>query len=110
MVNKKVYYIGGHAFKILPTTIGNRQKVSDAIDAAFSSVGVNADSVSTLSGLLSAFDEIVLFFELFKLITEGPHEKLVLEEFDQKIGEDALEVFSPAASVTMMKQIGFLPL
>lgn len=105
-------------FTLKPTSIKVREEVNEALAAQVEAIRAKAKEVldanaeeMTLEELqalrLSEFDQYRLDFELFKLLTDGPHEKLVIEEFDVKITEQAKADFLPESSKTVRTLLSF---
>jgi hypothetical protein len=94
---KPTYSVNGETFTLKPTTVKNRQLVEE----------FGQKLTEFTDEELENRDEYTTYFELFKLITEGPHDKIVFEEFDVKVGEEAYDDFLPKARRTALALTGF---
>lgn len=115
---KKEYEIQGLKFTLKPTTVANRKRLESYLESARDEMIRNADLAvqrwERERALIesrtdpdieipdepeeSDRDEYQTAFDMFVLLTDGPHEQLSFEDFDIKYAEDALENFLPSAS------------
>jgi hypothetical protein len=87
----KTYSIQGLEFTLLPTTPKNRRALINHEKGAVERiVGQEYEDVNQL---YDARD--MELFERFKLVTSGPHDQLVFDEFDIQVAEEAIDDFLP---------------
>ena len=117
---KNTYEIQGHTFVLAPTTPKRRDALDalikakdeeqrDFVAAVSAAESAGVSWVSRLDLLPDPPDEYRFYFDVFCAVTDGPHEKLVFEDFDTKAGEVALQDFLPTQKLTELRLIGFLP-
>jgi hypothetical protein len=109
---KPVYVVQGHKFTQQPTSVHFRNIAGGIFGENFTNLtkALDETDASTLSieTLLQAYDEYRIYFTLFCALTDGPHEKLEYDLFDQKVSEVLVRNFFLPATVTMLEQIGFI--
>ena len=116
-MNKPVYKEQGLEFVLKRTTPKNRKEV----ETYFEKYGegmvekirrlrmISKGKEISLDGLDGFPDEYETYFDLFKILTVGPHDKLDFEDFDVKVAEQALADFLPSAKRTVIERVGSLP-
>jgi hypothetical protein len=115
---KKEYEINGETFTVKPTTVANRKRIEAYLENSRQEILQNVElaekrlereiairqskedpSIEIPPEIeMSDRDDYQTAFDLFKLLTDGPHEVLVFEEFDIAYARDALENFLMSAA------------
>lgn len=96
-MQKPKYEINGLEFTLKPTTVRNRQKLE-----AFT----RAQEEKTDEELKKE-DEYLPLFEVFQIVTDGPHDKLKFEDFDIKVAEVAINDFLPNSRKIALALAGY---
>lgn len=108
-MQKPTYIVQGHEFTLKPTTIRNRRAVTSYLSESTKRLAeTDTENIEDIGDLIERFDEFRMFFDIFRIVTDGPHDKIDFEDFDVKLGEVALADFFPTATVMTLRQIGFL--
>lgn len=98
------YEVNGHLFKLRPNTrkLGRQlgeymeryqadlHKISEVLAAKVDGKDVSEMDIPEIP------DQYQISFDVFCMITEGPHEKLDSDEFDIHVAEVAIESFMPS--------------
>lgn len=110
-----LYEEQGHAFELVPTSPFNRKRLKSYFKERNHRIKERQAILEERAEgnfdreLPPEQDQFEMYWDLFHLLTEGPHEELDREHFNEKLGEAALADFMPQAVRTMMEQTGFLP-
>lgn len=113
-IRKPVYEIEGvGAFKLQPTSPHFRKLASEIMTGnhleMVKAFELNEESsVFDFEALAEQFDTYRVYFDLFCALTDGPHDKLDYQTFDQHYAEAVIRDFFLPATVTMLEQSGFI--
>jgi len=56
-----------------------------------------------------AINQYEMYWDWFVMLTDGPHDEIDRDHFDEKLGEKVLSDFVPQATRTLLVQQGLLP-
>ena len=111
-IKPKQYKVQGHLFELLPTTPRNRVLASSMLGDNFERLTKAFDEMPdnevSIAGLLHAYDEFRVYYDLFCALTKGPHEKLDYMDFDISYGQQVCRDFFTHATVMMLTRLGFI--
>ena len=109
---KPTYTVQGHKFKLKPTSRRNKEVLGaymkeyaekvDGLLQAYESEG----EVDEAEGKALISDEKVMF-DVFCIVTEGPHDKLDEYDFDAQHGVVAMQDFSVPTATTKALLTGY---
>lgn len=117
---RKTYQEQGHTFTIVKTSPRNRERLGAYMLQRREQMRAHAEALQlVMTSPPEEIDQIEVppapnhndfYWDVFLLLTEGPHDKLDRADFDEKLGEEVLSDFFPTPTRTMLQQSGFLPL
>jgi len=114
--NRPTYEEQGETFKLVKTSKVNREKLQEYMSERNArmvereqaleeqAMGENLDEE-----LPEAINQYEMYWDWFVMLTEGPHDEIDRDHFDEKLGEKVLSDFVPQATRTLLVQQGLLP-
>jgi hypothetical protein len=112
--SRNVYEEQGEQFQLVKTSPHNRQKLREYMDGRTRRMTEREEALEQRAmgeevELPEAVDQYEMSWDWFVMLTEGPHEEIDREHFDEKLGEQVLSDFVPQATRTLLVQQGLLP-
>lgn len=113
--SRKTYTEQGETFKIVKTSKKNRARVreyfaerNDRIREVEEMTQAHAVG-ERLDEDIPEIDDFEVYWDLFVMLTDGPHDEIDRDDFDEKLGEAVYADFLPQAKKTRLQLQGFLP-
>lgn len=113
---RPTYEEQGETFKLVKTSKINRDKLQDYMskrnkkmverEEALERQAMGEDLGEEVPDSINQYE---MYWDWFVMLTDGPHEDIEREEFDEKLGEKVLSDFVPQATRTLLVQQGLLP-
>jgi len=112
---RPIYDEQGGQFQLKKTSPRNREKLRDYLDERTERMVEREEALEEQANgnldvsLPDPVDQYALYWDLFVMLTEGPHDEIERRDFDEKLGEKVLSDFVPQGVRTLLVQQGLLP-
>jgi hypothetical protein len=112
--NRPVYEEQGKEFELKKTSPHNRKKLREYMDDRTRRMTEREEALEQRAmgeevEVPEAVDQYQMYWDWFTMLTNGPHDEIDREHFDEKLGEQVLSDFVPQATRTLLVQQGLLP-
>jgi len=113
---RPTYEEQGETFTLVKTSKHNRDRLQEYMSERNERMVQREDALEKQAmgenldeELPDPINQYEMYWDWFVMLTEGPHEKIDREHFDEKLGEKVLSDFVPQATRTLLVQQGLLP-
>ena len=112
---RPIYEEQGEQFQLKKTSPRNREKLRDYLNERTERMVEREEALEEQANgnldvsLPEPVDQYALYWDLFVMLTEGPHDEIDRQDFDEKLGEKVLSDFVPQGVRTLLVQQGLLP-
>ena len=112
---KPIYEEQGEQFQLVKTSKVNRARFRDYMDERTGRMLEREEALEKealgeeVDEVPDPVDQYEMYWDWFVMLTDGPHDEIDREHFDEKLGEKVLSDFVPQATRTLLVQQGLLP-
>jgi len=105
----------GKTFTLVKTSQHNRAKLREYMDERNDRMLEREEALEEQANgnldvkLPDPINQYEMYWDWFVMLTDGPHDEIDREHFDEKLGEKVLSDFVPQATRTLLVQQGLLP-
>jgi len=114
--SRPTYEEQGETFTLVKTSPANREKLQEYMSERNARMverenvlEKQANGENLDEPLPDAINQYEMYWDWFVMLTDGPHDKIERDKFDEKLGEKVLSDFLPQATRTLLVQQGLLP-